>query len=229
MALKKMVQVARTSQSRIIGCVNPTRMARVGLIGLGLVLVGCGGSATPEPKSPEPAETSATDSAAKDDASKPSSDADEGGKSSSDSPKSDDTSSQGKGASEDELKTVLQLVIEDAELDKYLKLTEPGRFPLKMAGKDVPSGIALMKSGQPVKIFQGEPTKKDAVLVITNVEIAPPDASVGYRYDAEGIIGTAHLKKASYGWELKSSRIVEHYRSDDGSSSGDGETKKKKK
>jgi hypothetical protein len=204
-------------------------MARVGIVGLGLVLAACGGSATPEPKSPEPAETSAAPEAApKDDASK-SSDADDSAKSSSDSPKSDDASSQGKGVSGDELKTVLQLVIEDAELDKYLKLTEPGRFPLKMSGKDVPSGIELMKSGQPVKIFQGEPTKKDAVLVITNIEIAPPDATVGYRYDAEGIIGNAHLKKASYGWELKSSRIVEHYRSDDGSGGGDGESKKKKR
>ncbi len=202
-------------------------MARVGIVGLGLVLIACGGSATPEPKSPEPAETSAAESAPKDDSSK--SESDEGAKSSSDSPKTEDTGSQGKGASEDELKTVLQLVIEDAELDKYLKLTEPGRFPLKMQGKDVPSGIALMKSGQPVKMFDGEPTKKDAVLVITNIEIAPPQATVGYRYDAEGIIGTAHLKKASYGWELKSSRIVEHYRSDDSGSSSPGESKKKKK
>src|SRR5581483_3507141 len=102
---------------------------------------------------------------------------------------------------------------EDAELDKYLHLEEPGRFPLKMSGKDVPSG--LMKAGQAVKLFEGEPTKKDAVLVITNIEVAPPNATVGYRYDAEGVVGTAHLKKASYGWELKSSRIVEHYRADD--------------
>jgi hypothetical protein len=197
-------------------------------IGLGLVLIACGGSATPEPKSPEPAETAAEQPAPKDDASKSEPASDEGAKSSGDSSKSEDTSSQGKGASEEELKTVLQLVIEDAELDKYLKLTEPGRFPLKMSGKDVPSGIALMKSGQPVKIFQGEPTKKDAVLVITNIEIAPPEATVGYRYEAEGIIGTAHLKKASYGWELKSSRIVEHYRSDDSSSGGEKPEKKKK-
>jgi hypothetical protein len=202
-------------------------MARVG-IGLGLLLIACGGSATPEPKSPEPAEASAAESAPKDDASKSESAPDEGAKASSDSPKSEDTSSQGKGTSEDELKTVLQLVIEDAELDKYLKLTEPGRFPLKMMGKDVPSGIALMKSGQPVKVFTGEPTKKDAVLVITNIEVASPDATVGYRYDAEGIIGTAHLKKASYGWELKSSRIVEHYRSDDSGGGGEKPGKKKK-
>jgi hypothetical protein len=202
-------------------------MARVG-IGLGLVLIACGGSATPEPKSPEPAETSAAESAPKDDASKSAPAADEDAKSSSDSSKSEDATSQGKGTSEEELKTVLQLVIEDAELDKYLHLTEPGRFPLKMSGKDLPSGIALMKSGQPVKIFAGEPTKKDAVLVVTNIEVASPDATVGYRYDAEGIVGTAHLKKASYGWELKSSRIVEHYRSDD-SGGGSGDSKKKKK
>ncbi len=193
----------------------------------GLLVVACGGSATPEPKSPEPESSTASESAPKDDDAKAPSD---GEKASSDAPKEDDASSSGKGTSEDELKTVLQLVLEDAELDKYLHLTEPGRFPLKVAGKDVPSTIALMKSGQPVKIVEGEPAKKDAVLVITNIEIAPPDATVGYRFDIEGVVGTAHLKKASYGWELKSSRIVEHYKSDSGGGSeGEKPEKKKKK
>jgi hypothetical protein len=170
----------------------------------------CGGAATPKAAAPEPATESAP---AKDE---PATSADEtklAGDAKSDAKGGDDPS--GKGTSEDELKTVLQLVIEDAELDKYLHLEEPGRFPLKMAGKDLPSGVALTKAGQAVKIVDGEPAKKDAVLVITKIEIASPDATVGYRFDIEGVVGTAHLKKASYGWELKSSRIVEHYRADD--------------
>jgi hypothetical protein len=193
-------------------------MARVG-IWLGLFLFACGGSA-PDAKSADSTETTTTHddvapAASSDDgaSSKSSGDAKTGdaksGDTKSDDAKSDDAA--GKPSSGDELQTVMQLVIEDAELDKYLRLTEPGRFPLKMAGKVLPSGIALTKAGQPVKIVDGEPAKKDAVLVITNIEIKPPEATVGYRFDIEGVVGTAHLKKASYGWELQSSRIVEHY------------------
>lgn len=183
-------------------------MTRAG-IWLGLFLISCGGAATPKAEAPEPSlQKTSTDDTERPPPpdSMPASEAKEA--------KSDDTSSKGTGTSEDELKTVLQLVIEDAELDKYLRLTEPGRFPLKMAGKDLPSGIALTKNGQPVKVVAGEPAKKDAVLVITKIEISPSDATVGYRFDIEGAVGTAFLKKAQWGWELKSSRIVEHYKSD---------------
>jgi hypothetical protein len=188
-----------------------------------LLLIACGGSATPKAEAPEPATTEAApkeaEPAASDDAkSSPAAKSDE---------PAGDGASNGKGASENELQTVMQLVIEDAELDKYLHLEEPGRFPLKMSGKDLPSGIALTKAGQPVKLVDGEPAKKDAVLVITKIDIEGPDATVGYRFDIEGVVGTAHLKKASYGWELKSSRIVEHYRADDDKS--DKSEKKKKK
>jgi len=172
---------------------------------MGLFLRSCGGAATPQAGAPdEPAEVKTTH----DDAEKPSppSEAKPATEAKSEEPS--------KGTSEDELKTVLQLVIEDPELDKNMHLTEPGRFPLKMAGKDLPSGIALTKAGQPVKIVQGEPAKKDAVLVVTKIEISGSEATVGYRFDIEGVVGTAHLKKASYGWELTSSRLVEHYKSD---------------
>ena len=183
-------------------------MTRAG-IWLGLFLISCGGAATPKAEAPgEPtlqktSNDDTTERPAPPD-SMPASEAKE--------TKSDETSKG--GSTEDELKTVLQLVIEDAELDKYLRLTEPGRFPLKMAGKDLPSGIALTKNGQPVKVVAGEPAKKDAVLVITKIEISPSDATVGYRFDIEGAVGTAFLKKAQWGWELKSSRIVEHYKAD---------------
>ena len=175
-------------------------------------MIACGGAATPKAEAPEPAKESAPkqEEQASSDDTKPS-----GGSKSDDSSSDSSSGSSSTGTSTDELKTVMQLVIEDAELDKYLHLEEPGRFPLKIAGKELPSGIALTKAGQPVKVVDGEPAKKDAVLVITKIEIAAPDATVGYRFDIEGVVGTAHLKKASYGWELKSSRIVEHYRADD--------------
>jgi hypothetical protein len=174
---------------------------------MGLFLISCGGAATPKAEAPdEPATVAATH--------------DDGAPSpkSEDKPASDAKTEEttGKGTSEDDLKTVLQLVIEDGELDEHMHLTEPGRFPLKVAGKDLPSGIALTKAGQPVKILAGEPVKKDAALVITKIEISGSEATVGYRFDIEGLVGTAHLKKASYGWELTSSRVVEHYKADPG-------------
>jgi hypothetical protein len=110
----------------------------------------------------------------------------------------------------DDVKAVLQLTVEDSELDQYLKLGEPGRFPLKLAGSSVPQNIELVKATKPVVITTPPADKKDAVLVITALEIQGSDATVSYRYDIEGIRGTAYLKKTPHGWELKRSRIVEH-------------------
>jgi hypothetical protein len=181
---------------------------------MGLVMIACGGSATPQPEAPDDSPKAASDEKATSSDSKSNDDAKSDGTKSDDTKSDDAKSDDPTKASGDVVQTVLQLVIEDAELDKYLRLGEPGRFPLKIAGKDVPSTIALTKAGQPVKVVEGDPPKKDAALVITKIDIAPPDATVSYRFDIEGVVGTAHLKKASYGWELKSSRIVEHYRSD---------------
>ncbi|HTQ03121.1 MAG TPA: hypothetical protein VMI54_04665 [Polyangiaceae bacterium] len=110
----------------------------------------------------------------------------------------------------DDTHAVLQLTIEDSELDQYLKLGEPGRFPLKIAGSAVPQGIELEKATKPVVVTTPPTSKKDAVLVITDIDIKGNEASVSYRYDIEGIRGTAYLKKTPHGWELTRSRIVEH-------------------
>ncbi len=110
----------------------------------------------------------------------------------------------------DDVHAVLQLTINDTELDQYLKLGEPGRFPLKIAGSAVPQGIELEKATKPVVITSPPTSKKDAVLVVTDIDIKGNDATVSYRYDIEGIRGTAYLKKTPHGWELSRSRIVEH-------------------
>lgn len=115
-------------------------------------------------------------------------------------------------AQSDDTQAVLQLTIDDAELDPYLKLGEPGRFPLKLAGSSVPSGVQLTKSSKPVELLQGPVKKEDPVLLITSLEIQGSNATVSYRYDVEGIRGTATLKKGASGWELLRSRIVEHYK-----------------
>jgi hypothetical protein len=110
----------------------------------------------------------------------------------------------------DDVQAVLQLTVEDSELDQYLKLGEPGRFPLKLAGSAVPQSVQLVKATKPVVITAPPSDKKEAVLVVTGLEIKGSDATVTYRYDVEGIRGTAYLKKTAHGWELKRSRIVEH-------------------
>jgi hypothetical protein len=110
----------------------------------------------------------------------------------------------------DDVHAVLQLTIEDSELDPYLKLGEPGRFPLKVAGSAVPQGIALVKATKPVVLTSPPTEKKDPVLVITEIDIKGSSATVSYRYDVEHIRGTAYLKKTPHGWELSNSRIVEH-------------------
>jgi hypothetical protein len=110
----------------------------------------------------------------------------------------------------DDVHAVLQLAIDDSELDQYLKLGEPGRFPLKISGSAVPQGVELIKATKPVVIGGPPASKKDAVLVITEIDIKGSDATVSYRYDIESIRGTAYLKKGQHGWELTRSRIVEH-------------------
>jgi hypothetical protein len=110
----------------------------------------------------------------------------------------------------DDVHAILQLTVDDTELDQYLKLGEPGRFPLKIAGSAVPQGVELIKATKPVVITSPPSNKKDAVLLVTDIDIKGTDATVSYRYDIEGIRGTAYLKKTPHGWELTRSRIVEH-------------------
>jgi hypothetical protein len=120
------------------------------------------------------------------------------------------TSDQAPVAQGDDVHAVLQLAVDDSELDPYLKLGEPGRFPLKIAGSAVPQNIEIIKATKPVVVTTPPSSKKDAVLVITEIAIKGNDATVSYRYDVEGIRGTAYLKKTPHGWELTRSRIVEH-------------------
>jgi len=112
--------------------------------------------------------------------------------------------------SADDTTAVLELVVNDPELDPYLKLGEPGRFPLKISGSALPAGVKLVKATEPVQVVTGPKDKKDPVLVFTEVEISKAKASVRYRYDIEGIRGSANLTKGQYGWELTNSRIVEN-------------------
>jgi hypothetical protein len=118
--------------------------------------------------------------------------------------------SSGQAATDDDVRAILQLVIDDPELDQHLHLGEAGRFPLQLAGEGLPSGLKLVKATEPVKLVAGPKSKKDAVLVVTELDVQGDKATVRYRYDIEGVRGTATLSKTGHGWELKNSRLVEH-------------------
>lgn len=178
------------------------RSARHGVLAIAaLWMLSCGGSAKP-PANEENAETSESSPSAEPAAEK-----------SEQAPaaKSEADESSASEASGDDRKAILQLVLDDEELGKYLRVTEPGRFPLKVSGSDIPSG--LTKATKPIDIVDS-PAPKAAVLVITSVEVGGKHASVSYRYDIEGIKGTTTLEKGPRGWEILRSRIVEHFRAD---------------
>ncbi len=115
----------------------------------------------------------------------------------------------GVAPSEGDLTAILQLVVDDPELDAYLHLGSPGRFPLRISGEKLPSGLKLLKATEPVKLVPLPTSKKDAVLVFTEIDVQGARATVRYRYDIEGVRGTVSLAKTPHGWELKNSRLVE--------------------
>jgi hypothetical protein len=112
-------------------------------------------------------------------------------------------------ATPEEIQAVLQLVLDDEALEPYLRLGEPGRFPLRIAG-EIPGGLDLVKATKPVQIVEGPKDKKDAVLVFTEVKLSGKKASVRYRYDVEGLRASATLEKVEGRWTLKRSRLTEY-------------------
>jgi len=109
-----------------------------------------------------------------------------------------------------DLQTVLQLVIDDEALTPYLHLEQPDRFPLRIAGRDLPAGIALTKATQPVIVIADPSKEKKPVLVFTEISVNGDEASVRYRYDVEKVRGSSSLRRKAHGWELSRSRVTEH-------------------
>ncbi len=158
------------------------------------LLLGCGGAAAP-PESPADVPASAP-----------------AGEAASAAPAPEDMASAGTDApaSDADVNAILQLVVDDPELDSYLHLGTPGRFPLQVAGEKLPSNLKLVKSTEPVKVVEPPKSKQDAVLLFTEIDVRGDKATVRYRYDVEGIRATVTLSKSAHGWELKNSRLVEH-------------------
>lgn len=166
-----------------------------------LVATACGGSTKPaeEPSAPAESETPA--------ASDP--DPESAGEEAPKSSAAESTSSE--SVSEDDRRAIYQALIEDDELGNHLHLATPGRFPLKISGKDLPTG--LTKTSKPVE-YIASPEAKAPVLVFTEEELTKNKAIIKYRYDAEGIGGTTTVTRGDHGWEVFRVRIVEHFRPD---------------
>jgi hypothetical protein len=160
-------------------------MRYVALLCLALAhhVLGCAGKG--EPKTPEPPVEEAPPAEAAEDAA-------------SDAPASD-------VATPEDVRAVLQAVLDDEELQPYLGLSLPGRLPFKIAGEGLPSDLELMKGSDPVQIVDGAKDDEDPVMVITEMKIDAKEASVRFRYDVAKLRASANLKKEDWGWELMNS------------------------
>jgi hypothetical protein len=167
-----------------------------------LLALACGGPSEPaaSPEPPAEANDAAPAAEGEGDAAKPE------GSSDGDKP----ATASGGPASDDDVNAILQLVVDDPELDNYLHLGTAGRFPLQVSGDKLPSALKVVKATKPVSVVGPPKSKKDAVLVFTEIDVQDDKATVRYRYDIEGVRGTVTLAKTPHGWELKNSRVVEH-------------------
>lgn len=125
-------------------------------------------------------------------------------------PEDEPASDAGGTATPADMQEILQLVINDEALDPYLHLEEPGRFPLQISGGDIPSGIELLKNTKPVKVVPAPDSKEAAVLVFTSIDASSTLARIKYRYDVEGVRGSATVKKLEGRWQLSNSRVTEY-------------------
>ena len=112
-------------------------------------------------------------------------------------------------ATDADLKTILQLVLDDDALQPYLHLEEPERMPLKVHGDMLPQGLELTMARKPVQYVDATVAedKKKAVLVFTEIEVKGDKANIAFRYDIEKVKGSATVVKSEGRWTLDKSRI----------------------
>jgi hypothetical protein len=108
-----------------------------------------------------------------------------------------------------DVQEVLQLVIDDEALNPYLHLEQHDRFPLRVATRNLPKGIELVKASKPVVLVDDPEADKKPTLVFTEVDVKKDTASVRYRYDVEGVRGACSLERRDGRWNLKKSRVAE--------------------
>lgn len=108
---------------------------------------------------------------------------------------------------DEDIVTILQRIIDDEEVNQYLRLGEPGRLPLKVKGDVVPGGAELVK-GAPAEIVD-EVEEGAAVLEFTSLETTQDKVTVRFRFDVEGVKGAVTLQQGLRGWEILRSRITQ--------------------
>lgn len=114
-------------------------------------------------------------------------------------------------ATTEDFREALQVVLQDDALLSQLNLEEPGRFPLKIAGKDLPTGVEVQTHAQNVEVVEApaDPAK-EAVMVFTSIELDSASGTFKYLYEIEGLRGTTRVSKSDGRWQLQSSRISQY-------------------
>lgn len=117
----------------------------------------------------------------------------------------------GGSVSPQDLNEALQIVLSDDALLNQLDLGAPGRFPLQIAGKDIPTNAELQALTQQVQVVSAPDDPKDEpILIFTSIELSPSSGTFKYRYPAEGVRGTSYVIRAHNAWVLKSSRVSQY-------------------
>ena len=160
----------------------------------------CGGTPTPAAEPEPPAEVEAVDEAEPGAPGEP-----------PDAPPDEPADTQAPAAelSEDDVAKAIEQVLSDPDLDQYLHLNKPGRLPVKVSGPGVPSKLRVVKGSYEVKVVDAPASEKDPVLVFTKIERDGDSVRLRYRYDVEGIRGSAVVFKKDGGWRLGANRVIE--------------------
>ncbi|HVU00895.1 MAG TPA: hypothetical protein VHE30_04055 [Polyangiaceae bacterium] len=107
-----------------------------------------------------------------------------------------------------DLAKALETFLADPELGAYLQKSSRGG--VKVSGPDLPKDLKVVQGTHYAQIVDGPKGPKDPVVVITRLAHDGDVVTIAYRYDVDGIVGTTRVKNGKSGWELMSSRIVEH-------------------
>jgi hypothetical protein len=109
----------------------------------------------------------------------------------------------------DDLEAVLHSVLSDPELLDHLHLDKPGRAPLKISGQNLPEKLQLVVGSYDVKVVPEPTSKKAPVMVFTLIERSGDQARVHYRFDVEGIHGSATVNLKNGRWLLGANHVIE--------------------
>ena len=109
----------------------------------------------------------------------------------------------------EDLQSVLQSVLGDPELLDHLHLSKSGRSPLKVSGPNLPPKLKVVAGSYDVKVVDEPTAKNAAVLVFTSIERAGEQVRLHYRFDVEGLKGSATVSFKQGHWELTSNRVIE--------------------